>query len=686
MAIIAEIFKVDNSVSDAGMNDIYTATFYIRIRDAATGLDTPGNGVSITYQKIINGVPDSIHTRTVSGWLDKLETSTFLILRKDGTATYTYDLQIVASDPIQPDEPPIDPGACDLLIYEVAINKKESAPGAADGQISIAAGSSKQPMSYSLDGTNFQSSPIFNGIPGGNYTTYVSDAIGCTVTHAFTLPTLQSMLVDDPSVSIGSGNNSRWNAAFNPVVFTYQRRDFEVTEVIRDGNDQAILIVNRNVSDLPAGELVYVDAGPYKGVFETKVAAGNQLPIKASFIETASGFININRYRPYYCIKTKVTYINRETGREQTIEATHRPDGKGLVRADISSFLQSLLQVQDDSDYTKLNFKDTNLSASYKISYAEQWDGIANPVYHHIAQPYYIVYAAKQLGDAHGGNLAAYVPFPMVDDDAKLAKWLTDFAEPAYSNGYPFDIGFIYSDAIAGLDIYAELILLDINRQPITGTLQNNHLLNEDGSFLLQQDGSKWVIAYASVSGQGLSKCIGLNRLLVNQNFPAAAHYFSLTLKYDDDSTPRPVTRTQTVRIDKAVDDNSVYLRWIGLTGSWNYYRFVYDQEISLDVQNAVIIKNYVTDWANQQSIEEVISKSAGVKMKVMAEDLSVADIKGLQSIKYSPKVQLLVSMSPMKWQTVVLNTATFAEYQTKNGQAPFSVTFNLPGINVQSQ
>ncbi|MEO6850037.1 MAG: hypothetical protein ABI203_11550, partial [Mucilaginibacter sp.] len=140
------------------------------------------------------------------------------------------------------------------------------------------------------------------------------------------------------------------------------------------------------------------------------------------------------------------------------------------------------------------------------------------------------------------------------------------------------------------------------------------------------------------------------------------------------------------IRIDDAVDERSVYLRWIGLSGSWNYYRFVYNQEISLDVQNATIIKNYVSDWENQDGIEEVIGKDAGQKMKVMAEDLSVNDIKGLQSIKYSPKVQMLLNKNPVRWQTIVINTATYSEYETLNGQAPFSVTFNLPSINIQTQ
>jgi hypothetical protein len=180
---------------------------------------------------------------------------------------------------------------------------------------------------------------------------------------------------------------------------------------------------------------------------------------------------------------------------------------------------------------------------------------------------------------------------------------------------------------------------------------------------------------------------VGLNRLRISTVFPLNAWYFTIALFYNDsDNNPVQVTKTQTVRIDHAPDINSVYMRWIGLTGSWNYYRFIYNQEISLDVQNATIIKNFVNDWQNQQGIEEVISKDAGQKMKLNAEDLSIADIKGLQSIKYSPKVQMMLNASPVQWQTVVLNTATFAEYETFNGQAPFSITFNMPSINIQTQ
>jgi hypothetical protein len=666
----------------------YNAAFYISIYDAATGELTPGNGVGVNYQYFNNGIPGATFSRSVIGSQVKITQGTYREVRNfDGEILSEFEVRITGFDQVIPEEPPPNTTVCDVMITAVNVDHKESAIGAADAQVTILAQSSQLPITYSLDGVTFQSSPTFTGLHGGGYVAYVSDAGGCTANRSFTIEVIQNLLTADPSVDVGTSNLSRWNAAFNPVVFTYQRKDYQVTGIGADGNGNMIVSVNTNLAGLTENDKVYLCAGAYKGIYAVKSTSGGQIYIDSPYIASGNntGFININRLRPYYEVKTEITYFDKAAGMMKSITSTNRPDQTGLVKADISSFLQSLLRVQDESDFTAINFRDDNLSASYTIRYAEAWDGHP-PVYISMDHPYYVLYAAKQLGDAYGGNLAAYVPFPSVNSQGKRAKWITDFAEPVFSNNYPFDIGFIYSDAIAGLAIYCELTLLDINRQPITGSIQTTGLLNEDGSFLLNQDGNKFIIADASATTFPVAQYIGLNRLLINQSFPPDAYYFTLTLKYDASGTSHTITQTQTVRIDDMVDDQSVYLRWIGLTGSWNYYRFVYNQEISLDVQNATIIKNYVNDWANQNSIEEVISKTAGQKMKVMAEDLSVADIKGLQSIKYSPKVQMLVNKNPVKWQTVVLNTATFAEYETRNGQAPFSVTFNLPGINIQTQ
>ncbi len=682
---------------------------YISLFDAATGQPTNGNDVVISYTQNINGVIEN-GTITIPGQTSPIYTG----LLGDTSTGYYTNFSITNVGTVPNPAPPVN--QCDLTINFINADDLESAPGAADAQITVNATSSYGPIMYSLDNVNFQASPTFTGLTGGVTTVYVTDANGCIASSTIIILITSNLLISDPSVSLTGGNISRWNAAFNPVVFTYQRKDFEVTAINLDtlsgnaavsvgcdttaiaaaiaANNQAtanatlLNVVLTNINPVN----VYINAGNYNGVFQVNSVSGTgQLILNTPYMSTATGYININLLRPYYQVRTQITYQDPISGQQNAIISTNRPDNTGLVKADISSFLQSLLRAMDSSNFTQINYRDSNLSASYQIAYTEYWDGKLTGsqtlTYIPIGNPYYVLYAAKQLGDKYGGNLAAYVPFLSVTDSGQLAQWVTDFAEPAYSNGYPFDIGFIYSDALIGLNLYCELTLLDINRNPLSGGQQTSYLLNDDGSWLLNQDGSKLIIANQTAVSTPIPGQLGLNRLLVNASFDPDVYYFTLALMYNDSSgVAHTVTQTQTVRIDDAVDEQSVYLRWIGLTGCWNYYRFVYNQEVSLDVQNAVIIKNYVSDWQNQDGIEEVIGKSAGQKIKVMAEDLSVADIKGLQSIKYSPKVQMLVNKNPVKWQTIVLNTATFSEYETLNGQAPFSVTFNLPSINIQTQ
>jgi hypothetical protein len=704
--IIAKISPENTSVTGTQINGVVVISLF----DAATGQLINGNNIIISYTQNINGVVSDDEV-TIPGQATTIYSG--LLSDQDPLHPFFTKFQIDNVGTVPNPAPPVN--VCDLTINYINVDNPESAPGAANAQITVNAVSSNQPIMYSLDNVTFQSTSTFTGLTGGVKIVYITDANGCTNTSSITIPVLSNLLISDPSVNLTGGNVSRWNSAFNPVVFTYQRKDFEVTAVNLDtltGNAavsvncdtasiaNAIIANNQAITNAALLNIVltnnnavyvYINADVYIGVFQVvSVPATGVLILNTPYISTSTGFININLLRPYYQVRTQITYQDPVSGSQNTITSTNRPDNSGLVKADISNFLQSLLYAKDVSNYTQINFRDTNLSASYQVAYAEYWDGklIGNQTltYIPITNPYYVLYAAKQLGERYGGNLAAYVPFRTLANNSQLAAWITDFAEPAFSNGYPFDIGFIYSDYLIGLQLYYVLTLLDINRNPLDGGLQTSYLLNDDGSWLLNQDGSKLIIASQTSVNVSIPAQLGLNRLLINTSFDTDVYYFTLSLKYDNGGTTYNVTQTQTVRLDNAIDEQSVYLRWIGLSGSWNYYRFVYNQEVSLDVQNAVIIKNYVFDWENQDSIEEVIGKSAGQKIKVMAEDLSVNDIKGLQSIKYSPKVQMLVNKNPVKWQTIVLNTATFAEYETLNSQAPFSVTFNLPSINIQTQ
>jgi hypothetical protein len=701
MSLIAKIdyLNLVSTYPDQNGGETDRGDIYISIIDTITNQPANGNNCKVTYRIDDNG---SISQQEViiSGQSKMIYSGTFSDRRYNflGEETYHFyiDFSVLELTPGTGDTDPVV-GGCDLAITSIGITRPETATGANDGQITAHASSSYGGIQYSLDNVTFQQSPLFTGLNGGVKTVYVRDSNGCYAELSVLLPTLSSLLVSGPSATLPDGNISHWNAAFNPIVFTYQRKDFGIISATADTTTGYVTLQVNTVLNpitgkptLLPGDKVYVNAAPYVGVYEVEKVAGNAyLIIRAPFAGNASGFININKMRAYYKVLTQIAYTDKQTGTAKTITSTNRPDNNGLVKADISNFAQSLLRAQDASNYALNTYWDDNLSASYQIAYAEAWDedGVSKQsAFIPIGHNFHVLYAAKQLGERYGGNLAAYVPFANLASGLPAAKWISDFAEPAYSNGYPFDIGFIYTEEMEGLDVYCEYTLLDINRMPLPGGPQTGYLLTEDGGGILNADGSKLITTRQNSGIIPVNGQPGLNRLLLSGRFADEVYYINITLKYADNDGVHALTQTQTVRVDDAIDDNSVYLRWIGLSGSWNYYRFIFNQEISLDVQNAVIIKNYVTDWENQQGIEDVISKSAGQKMKVVAEDLSVADIKGLQSIKYSPKVQLLVNKNPVKWQTVVINTATYSEYETRNGQAPFSVTFNMPAINIQTQ
>lgn len=662
MNIIATINEIITSTSypDQNGGQIDQGDVFINIIDADTKQPINGNNCEVTYQRTENGGSANF-TVTVAGQS--------LLLYSGIIRDYEYGPQgdMIRSDYISfalvsvkaGNNSSTNPSVCDLKINYIDLNKIESAPGASDAQITVNASSSFSSILYSIDmGITWQSSPVFINISGGLKHIIVKDSnpLGCTDTAEISIATNTYLLTGDPSVTLPNGYVSRWNAAFNPITFTYQRKDFTIKSITADAEKGHSSIsvnvdfrdVNTGLVKVKEGDKVYLNTTAYKGVYIVEKVTGiNNIVINTPFVSSdTTGFININSMYPYYELHTRITYTNPLTNIPASIKSINRPDNTGLVKADLSNFLQSLLRPADNNNYNQVDYCDTNLCAEFTVEYAWHYDDGSSEgftsSFSQIQYPYYAIYAAKQLGDKYGGNLAAYVPNVNLP-----AQWITDFKEPAYSAGYPFDIGFIYTDEMINLQPYCLLTLLDINRNELPGGSQPDYLQNEDNSWILNEDGSKFSIGNQSSFKFPLSGPIGLHRFVVNANFPSEAYYFNIQIKYDDENSSHPLTQPQTVRIDDAVDDNSIYLRWIGLSGAWNYYRFVFNQEISLDVQNAVIIKNFVQNWQTQEGIEEVISKSAGQKMKVMAEDLSVNDIRGLQSIKYSPKVQMLITKTP---------------------------------------
>ncbi|GAB3224058.1 T9SS type B sorting domain-containing protein [Spirosoma arcticum] len=67
--------------------------------------------------------------------------------------------------------------------------------GTANGALSVSATGGIGTLTYTLDGTRYQSSAVFSNLPGGSYTVRVRDASGCEVSKTSSLPLSNPLLV-----------------------------------------------------------------------------------------------------------------------------------------------------------------------------------------------------------------------------------------------------------------------------------------------------------------------------------------------------------------------------------------------------------------------------------------------------------------------------------------------------------
>lgn len=100
------------------------------------------------------------------------------------TGQLTYPFASVGVDVNSPLCTP--PPVCDLVIASV-VPSHETEQGLHDGSVSIVATTSYSPVTFSLDGINWQASGNFFDLIPGNYTAYVMTFAGCQRSQSFTI-------------------------------------------------------------------------------------------------------------------------------------------------------------------------------------------------------------------------------------------------------------------------------------------------------------------------------------------------------------------------------------------------------------------------------------------------------------------------------------------------------------------
>lgn len=425
-----------------------------------------------------------------------------------------------------------------------------------------------------------------------------------------------------------------------------------------------------------------IDGGFTGGLPQVTVSPGNISRWNAAYNPIVLNFFTTpDPAKSNFRIEIEIT---SESG---VVTGSWSPNTAGLTRCDISAYLQSLVNANDDFKYDVLNWRDINRAASFTIRYREVWDEDSS-VWYYAPQPLYVTYSAKQLGDKYGGNMAEYVPFLNEPNPLLKAKFLTLFDEPTAWVGLPFDNSFIFSEYIIGHEVKVRTQSLDINRQPVSGGIVNSFLLNNDAGYILGSELGRLIIqtgALPPVSNDGILEQLGINRLMLAGNPADGVEYFKIQLYTGTDEAPNFITQPLTIKINKQCNDPYVYIKWLNTLGGWDYWRFGHDQIKSISTSDEINVDRNVFDWENDDTIADIIKKNAIEKISFGAT-VPTIKLKGLKGMHESIKIQVLVNTNPYKWQTVTLSTGSFETKRTKNEFSELKFTLNYPERNIQRQ
>ena len=424
-----------------------------------------------------------------------------------------------------------------------------------------------------------------------------------------------------------------------------------------------------------------IEGGFDEGLPQVEVSAGNISKWNAAFNPIVLKFQNTpDPDKKNFRIEIEIT------AGDEVVTGVYSPNPSGFTRADISAYLKSLVNANDEFLYDVLNWRDLNRAASFVFRYREVWDGDTS-VWYDAPYPFYVTWSAKQLGDKYGGNMAEYVTFSDEPNPDLKAKWLTLFQEPTAWVGLPYDNSFILSEYVVDEEIKLRTTSLDINRNEI-GAASNLFLINNDAGYIIADDDSRLIIqngALPPVANDGIFEALGINRLML-AGLPATnVEYFVIQLYTGSDEAPNFITQPLTIKINRPCTDPDVYIKWLNTLGGWDYWRFGKDQILQLSTSDDITIDRNVFDWENDETIADTISKNAfnRISFGATVSDLKVNGLKGLNT---STKIQMLTSLDPLKWQTVILANGSFEIKRSRNKYSDLRFTVTLPQINIQQQ
>ena len=438
-------------------------------------------------------------------------------------------------------------------------------------------------------------------------------------------------------------------AANNPVVIELQRADFTGTTVLSawDGVNLSINLGSL-ASEVSVGDYLYNGTSGRKLVLNK---TGNVVTFDFPFaaLGNITTYFNIERRLNWYL----VVEVKQSSNSKRYVRFT--PDEEGLIRAEISGALKSMVNLNDTENSTIAN--SVSQSLTFTINWTEYWVGSTESITTN-TDKYFAINGAFQICDPNDGyyidyfaNLFGSSSFPLL-----LPKWLTEFERPTQFGGFPFTCSMLFNEGLGSMTGYSvDKIYKDAAGSVIT--YEDYPLPLGDNDAILQ---------------------ILLTKGGIEVTDPDLAR--TLTVLFYRESDYLDIIRPlycNYIPVNMQ-DCNSFYVKWINTLGGWDYWLFqgnIYETD---RVETGGSYESYFDSIASASDFENWVSKQATPQVQVGCDVANEGDARGLRSLKSSPKVYWY-NTAISKWIGVKVDPGSFAFRKNRSSYNRVELTINLP-------
>ena len=520
------------------------------------------------------------------------------------------------------------------------------------------------------------------------------------------------------TITLGVSNvNCYWFSVFNPIVFKAQRRDVSVLAIYPIDAVSFFIEVPPSIDSSQVGNYLYFNSGLYNGTYEilsvTTGVSTQFIQVAGQYLGTTSnGFVNF--YSDNYYVEFVLSTVVDGVTYTDTINLT--PSAIGQFNLEVQDVVAKYLGDANTRTYgSGVNNADKPHTGYFTLKYRTiiTYGGNTTTSNYSLVSggnPYYFTKSALQFGAEYDSNLANYVPLwgnatvgSTEPDVSNNAKFLTKFAKPVYHEGWPFDLSFIYSEALHGQQVQKVEQFFDLNGSPVgagssfadlnSAGLEYVNQINLIGTYAtavkelnvylrINNSGDDALIAPQTFTStvRPLITTSGGNQVLPLTSPFATGYATGYYNEYISGATPDlRITEQLPIEVVQCYKIAPFYVCWLNKLGGYDYYMFEGDQEYNIQTESIGTYQKYYTDLSTTERATFDTGFEREDSYTLIAESIPKDHVNALRDVLTSTEVYK-IDKDGTKTRLRV-ESGGFTPYGTEQPTGTFEIVVTMPDV-----